>query len=113
MTRDHNRLSDKHRALGEAGLVTTDVLVEAAAEPRYRRVEVAALYGVAIAFDAGHIDWRVVNRAIRERWSKSGLETIKRWAWGGVKAVGAGAGTERPDGVKVVVIDSLSGAFRP
>ena len=92
--RELSKLTLFDTMLGEAGLVTTETLVNAAGNHDYRRVEVAALYGVAIAYDGGHMDWPAVNQAILARWSKSGLKTIKGWAWGGVKHAGVGYGTE-------------------
>ena len=89
---NESRLTWIDQVLGSNGYVTTDVLVEAAATKEYRRVEVAALYAVAIAYDPD-IDWAVVNKAIVERWSLSALKWIKRLAWAGVKANGHGAGT--------------------
>lgn len=45
-----------------------------------RRVDVAMSYAAAIRYERD-IDWPRVNAAIIEKWSKSGLEWIKREAW--------------------------------
>lgn len=46
--------------------------------------EIASDYGLAIisgAHKGDEPDWSVINRAILDRWSMSGLERIKREAW--------------------------------
>lgn len=45
---------------------------------------VAVTYAIALkseAQGADKPDWPKINRAILDRWSMSGLERIKKWAW--------------------------------
>lgn len=50
------------------------------ADRRMKRANVALTY--AFGLRQGGVDWPTVNRAIVERWSRSGLEWIKHRAWG-------------------------------
>jgi hypothetical protein len=58
---------------------TTGILLDAISYERNTQADVAQTYAWAI--QRGDADWRVVNEAIIERWSKSGLSRIKRMAW--------------------------------
>ena len=62
------------------------VLLEEIANPKVRRKSVAMTYAWAIrSTQAGMdtVDWKKVNAAIIERWSRSALEWIKKQAWSG------------------------------
>lgn len=59
----------------------TQYLLSVIAAPRSTRSDVAFAYAAAIALEE-HPDWSAVNHAIIGRWSESGLQTIKRRAWG-------------------------------
>ena len=71
----------------EASLAIPDtaLLLTAISERRRTRRDIADLYGIAIRIDFGQTDWSVVNHAIMDRWSISGLKWIKRLAWGAVE----------------------------
>ena len=45
------------------------------------RKEMAEVYAKAIQIEVGYIDWPILNRAIMDRWSRSGLRFIKERAW--------------------------------
>ena len=45
-----------------------------------KQKDIAVLYAGAIEINS-LIDWEAVNHAITVRWSKSGLERVKRMAW--------------------------------
>ncbi len=54
------------------------------AMPEMKQRDVAQTYALAMRSDeAGTMDWGAVNRAIIERWSKSGLIRIKTMAHSG------------------------------
>jgi hypothetical protein len=44
--------------------------------------EIAKTYALALR-KQGDVDWPRINRAIIERWSRTGLERIKKLAWSG------------------------------
>lgn len=50
------------------------------ADGRMTQKDVAATYALAMT-NSDEIDWAVVNRAIIDRWSMSGLRRIKELAW--------------------------------
>jgi len=64
----------------------TTVLLEKIANHDLHQREVAQAYACAIRstqFSDEFVDWPRVNKAIMSRWSRSGLERIKRMAWSG------------------------------
>jgi len=58
------------------------VLLEEIADKRMKQKDIAQTYALALR-SRDEMDWRVVNKAIVERWSHSGLEHIKKMAWSG------------------------------
>lgn len=56
------------------------VLLAEIADKRMKQPDVAITYALAIK-DGSFDDWETVNKAIIERWSRSGLEKIKKMAW--------------------------------
>ena len=58
-------------------------LLEEIGNPAMRRRDVALTYRLAARRSQDRVDWGKVNRAIIDRWSVSGLEWIKKFAWGG------------------------------
>jgi hypothetical protein len=56
------------------------VLLEEIADDRLKREDIAASYALAMK-TPDKVDWPKVNRAIIDRWSKSGLVFIKERAW--------------------------------
>ena len=57
------------------------VLLQEIADRRFKRNHVAMTYRLALA-SSDEPDWARVNEAIVERWSVSGLQWIKKRAWG-------------------------------
>lgn len=60
----------------------TDTLMAEIADKRFKRINVARTYALAIR-STEKTDWAKVNAAIVKRWSRSGLEWIKKQAWSG------------------------------
>ena len=60
------------------------------ADPAMTRRDVALTYGLAIRGSQDRVDWRKVNEAIVGRWSLSGLQQIKDFAWKGPTETGGG-----------------------
>ena len=61
-----------------------DMLLREIADKRFKQKDIAQTYALAmISSEEPRIDWLKVNRAIIQRWSKSGLERIKNMAWSG------------------------------
>ena len=58
----------------------TRVLLEEIADKRFKQRNIAQTYALALR-SSYNTDWATVNKAIIERWSLSGLERIKNWAW--------------------------------
>lgn len=55
-------------------------------DPKMTRHDVAAVYALAImCVAATHPMWRILNRAIMDRWSAAGLRWIKKRAWAAVR----------------------------
>lgn len=50
------------------------------ADPAMKRRDVAMTYRFAI-LEPDRVDWPKVNKAIIDRWSVSGLNWIKKFAW--------------------------------
>lgn len=65
-------------------------LLEEIADPSMKRRDVALTYGLAIRGGQERVDWRKVNEAIVGRWSLSGLQQIKDFAWKGPAEAGDG-----------------------
>ena len=59
-------------------------LLEAIADRKLRRRDIAVIYNRALHADYG-IDWAKVNLAIRRRWSLAALNYIKHLAWDSIK----------------------------
>jgi len=49
-------------------------------DKRFKRDDIVATYRFAL-ISSEEIDWPVVNHAIIDRWSRSGLKYIKNKAW--------------------------------
>ncbi len=49
---------------------------------KLKQKDVAMTYALALRSSAP-TDWRTINTAIIDRWSKSGLDRIKKMAWSG------------------------------
>jgi len=58
----------------------TDTLLDEINRKEFKQRNVAATYSLALR-TIDDVDWVKVNRAIIERWSRSGLERIKKMAW--------------------------------
>jgi len=52
------------------------------ADKRLYQRDIAKTYALALR-SSEETDWKKVNTAIIQRWSVSGLETIKKMAWSG------------------------------
>jgi hypothetical protein len=63
----------------ELACTTTTLLTEISL-PKFNQTDIALTYAMALRSSA-KTDWSMVNRAIIERWSFSGLERIKKLAW--------------------------------
>ena len=61
---------------------TTAILLNSIEYEGNTQADVAQRYAWAI--QRGDVDWRAVNEAIIERWSKSGLDRVKRVAWNAI-----------------------------
>lgn len=60
----------------------TDVLLEEICNPKMKKRAVAQSYALALR-SSEEKDWLKINRAIIDRWGRSGLECIKNMAWSG------------------------------
>jgi len=58
----------------------TNVLLAEIADDEMKRRDVALTYAMALVARET-VGWHAVNKAIIERWSKSGLMWIKKQAW--------------------------------
>lgn len=58
----------------------TEQLLTEVADTVFKQKDVAATYALALRCSTP-TDWRKVNAAIIERWSRSGLQRIKQAAW--------------------------------
>ena len=67
----------------------TTTLLQEIADNRMKRRNVAKTYALALK-SSEPTDWSAVNAAIIQRWSRSGLEWIKRMAWSGKAFEGCG-----------------------
>jgi len=57
-------------------------LLREIADRRFKRNDVAITYSMALrSSERDTVDWKVVNDAIMERWSLSGLCYVKERAW--------------------------------
>lgn len=56
------------------------VLLQEIAEPKITQKSLAMTYAMAIC-SSDQPDWSKVNNAIIARWSRSGLERVKKAAW--------------------------------
>lgn len=62
----------------------TQVLLQDIGSKEAKRKDVALTYAMAMKSEAqgpDQPDWAVVNKAIINRWSRSGLDWIKKRAW--------------------------------
>lgn len=62
------------------------VILNEIAQKECTQRQIAQTYAMSIRSEQENgeaIDWKVVNSAIMERWSRSGLERIKNMAWSG------------------------------
>lgn len=60
----------------------TQTLLNEIASRDFNQKSVAMTYALALR-SSETTDWPTVNNAIIERWSRSGLNRIKEWAWSG------------------------------
>jgi len=61
-----------------------NMILREIADKKFKQRDIAQTYALSIvSSEHDNIDWVKVNRAIIERWSKSGLERIKKMAWSG------------------------------
>lgn len=58
----------------------TQVLLQEVQDEKFDQASVAMTYAMAIR-SSHETNWKAVNEAIISRWSRSGLERIKRMAW--------------------------------
>ena len=59
-----------------------NVLLDEISNKRMKQKDIAKTYALALR-SGDEPDWSIVNKAILERWSRSGLERIKKMAWSG------------------------------
>ena len=60
----------------------TETLLQEINDKNFKQVDIAVTYRLAM-LSSEKPDWRKVNEAIINRWSKSGLERVKKMAWKG------------------------------
>ncbi len=60
----------------------TQTLLNAIKNKKYKKRNIAQIYALALQ-SSEETGWPLINRAIMERWSVSGLESIKNMAWSG------------------------------
>jgi hypothetical protein len=60
----------------------TSTLLDDISDNRFTKKNVAKTYALALR-SSYPTDWGKVNKAIIKRWSRNGLEDIKRMAWSG------------------------------
>jgi len=60
----------------------TRTLLDEIADKDFKQRSIAMTYALALQ-SREKVDWQIVNMAIIERWSVSGLERIKKLAWSG------------------------------
>jgi len=60
----------------------TKTLLDEIADKDMKQIDIAQTYCLAIQ-SSEKTDWKKVNHAIINRWSKSGLDYIKKLAWSG------------------------------
>ena len=58
------------------------LLLREIANTKFKQKNIARTYALSMA-SSEKVDWLKVNRAIIERWSRSGLERVKKMAWSG------------------------------
>lgn len=58
----------------------TATLLSEIAKPEFAQQDIAITYALALR-SSEPTDWAAVNAAIVERWSRSGLERVKKMAW--------------------------------
>lgn len=58
----------------------TNTILHEIATPQLMQADVAKTYALAIK-SSEKIDWSAINQAIITRWSRSGLNRVKRMAW--------------------------------
>ncbi len=58
----------------------TSTLIDEIRDKAFRQKDIALTYAMALR-SSEKKDWRKINRAIIERWSRAGLERIKKMAW--------------------------------
>ena len=63
----------------------TKELMEAIKDKLNTRKDIAKIYGQALKEGLAGTDWKLVNQAIIERWSITGLIYIKNLAWKGLE----------------------------
>jgi hypothetical protein len=73
-------LGDLRETLGVHMENPQAVILRDVADPTMKRQDVALAYAWAIR-QADEVDFTVINQAIVERWSVSGLAFIKKLAW--------------------------------
>jgi len=58
----------------------TNTLLNTIAMSKAKQKDIAIIYAMALC-SSESVDWKKVNNAIITRWSRSGLERIKKLAW--------------------------------
>lgn len=58
----------------------TSTILREIATPQLKQADVAKTYALAIK-SSEKIDWSAINQAIITRWSRSGLNRVKKMAW--------------------------------
>ena len=61
----------------------TNVILDEIKDIKFKRKNIAKTYALAIKSSEDSINWKIINEAIINRWSRSGLEYIKNLAWSG------------------------------
>lgn len=59
----------------------TETILREIAQAEMKRTDVAMTYAMCLTMADDYVDWPSINAAIIERWSRSGLEWVKREAW--------------------------------
>ncbi len=66
--------------------IDIDAFIESIGDKRWHQADVAQVYRfLLLGVDEATFPWGRINRAIKERWSLSGLKRVKRIAWRGLE----------------------------
>ena len=61
----------------------TNVILNEIKDIKFKRKNIAKTYALALKSSEDSINCKIINEAIINRWSRSGLEYIKNLAWSG------------------------------